>query len=480
MRASLVRGLPAGEKQMVNAAQRYGAEHLSSIRRRSGENYAEHGEEVARTLREFSDDPSLLAVALLHDILVHPEGERLLSCAPLSGDERRLVREMHPLRRLNIDENTRDLDTALDAFTSDERLLPLRMAHRVNDVRHLDRFGVRLRRGIARESLHMYAAIAGRLGMHAWRHEMEDRCFALLHPAIVLDLRRQFEARRAADDACLGHGRRFLLERLRQEGIACEIDGRVKGLYSTYRKMLVKRRPFHELTDRLALRVIVAEIADCYRALGIVHGCMHPIPGKLKDYIGAPKENGYRSIHTVVYPLPGVTEQPIEVQIRTRAMHRECEYGMANHGEYKNALYALRSHAMHVQIFRNLRGLREEAHNPKQFEQALRTYFDGNHVALFDPGNTLYHLKKPVTALDFACHVHGRRVRYLKSIRVNGRDRPLVTELQNGDTVEARFGREVTLREEWMKVCWHRASRGVLRSLLPRAVTSSTSAAVPR
>lgn len=474
---SLVRGLPAGEKQKVHAASRFGMEHLSALRRRSGESYAEHGQEVAMTLRGLSDDPSLLSVALLHDLLVHPEGECLLNASPLTEDERRLIREMHPLRRLQIDENTRDLDTALDAFTTDERLLPLRMAHRLNDIRHLERFGKRLRSRIARETLHMYSAIAGRLGMHVWRHEMEDRCFRFLYPHVVTQLEKQFTACRTADDACLRHGKRFLLKKFRDEGLVCHIDGRVKSFYSTYRKMLVKRRPFHELTDRLALRLIVQTQDDCYRALGVVHACMHAIPGKLKDYIGVPKENGYRSIHTVVYPLPGVTEQPMEIQIRSEQMHRDCEYGTAHHGSYKNGLYALRSHATHVQIFRNLQSLREESHSPKQFEEALRTYFNESHIALFDPGNTLYHLKKPVTALDFVCHAYGKRVKYLNRVRINCRERPSMTELQNGDVIEAHFGRELRVREEWIPACRHRASRLLLRETLLRSTIRRTHAA---
>lgn len=452
----------------MHAAVRFGQQHLSGIRRRSGESYADHGEEVAGILNELSSDPSLLSVAVLHDLLVHPEGERLLAESPLTENERRLVREMHPLRRLQIDENTRDLDTALDAFTTDERLLPLRMAHRVNDVRHLDRFSPGLRRSIARETLHMYAAIAGRLGMHVWKHEMEDSCFRVLQPSVVAQMEQMFATAAPADAACIEHGRKFLLRRLREHEISCTIDSRIKSLYSTYRKMIIKRRKFNELTDRLALRVVVWSIEECYHALGVIHSCMHPIPGKLKDYIGAPKENGYRSIHTVVWPLPGITEQPLEIQIRTQAMHRECEFGVANHADYKHCLYGLRTGIARVELFRNLQSLREEVHSPKQFEQALRTYFTEDHIALFDPDNTLYHLKKPVTALDFACHVHGRRVKYLKGVRVNGREQPLDTALVNGDTVEARFGKELTLREEWMKACKHRTSRGVLREMMLR------------
>jgi guanosine-3',5'-bis(diphosphate) 3'-pyrophosphohydrolase len=464
----LTRGLPAGEKQKVHAAFRFAKDHLSAVKRRSGESYADHGEEVAITLRELTDDPSLLAVAVLHDLLVHPDGEELLAKAPLTDDERGLVREMHPLRRLQIDESTRDLDTALDAFTTDERLLPLRMAHRLSDVRNLKRFPPALRRAIARETLHMYTAIAGRLGMNAWRRDMEDICFRLLQPKIVTQLEARMRQHAAMDEACLRHGRNFLQRCLREQGITCSIESRIKSLYSTYRKMMIKRRCFEELSDRLALRVIVREPADCYRALGAIHAAMHPIPGKLKDYIGAPKENGYRSIHTVVYPLPGVTESPMEIQVRTEQMHRECEFGIANHGEYKNALYEIR--ATHVEIFRNLQTIREESHNPKQFAQALRNYFSQDHIAVFAPDNTLYHLKKPATAIDFVCHAHSKRARTLKNLRVNGRSRPLNTVLQNGDTIEPVFGREVTVKEEWLSACMHRASKSLLRELLLRRV----------
>ena len=467
--ARLIRGLRSTERENAARAVAFAREHLHALKRRSGESYAQHGEEVAATLRELHSGVSLLSVAVLHDLPVHPGGEALLSASPLTDDECQLVAQMHGLRRLHIDADSHDLDAAIDAFTTDARLLPLRMAHRLNDVRHLERFSPPLRRQIARETLHMYAAIAGRLGMHAWRHEMEDRCFAVLHPSIVRDLQKKFTACGAADRACLEHGQRYLRRKLREQGIDGTVDGRIKSLYSTYKKMAVKRRPFHELTDRLALRVILENVDDCYRALGVVHACLHPIPGKLKDYIGAPKENGYRSIHTVVYPLPGVTEQPVEIQIRTAAMHRECEFGVANHGEYKNALYETRSGMAHVELFRNLQSLREESHSPKQFEHALLTYFDGDHLAVFDPQNTLYHLKKPVTALDFTCHAYGRRVKYLKSVRVNGRERPLDTALSNGDTVEARFGKGVAVRKEWLRACSHRGCRGMLRGILRSA-----------
>jgi (p)ppGpp synthase/HD superfamily hydrolase len=465
--AKLTRHLTKKQSRDVRAALRFANRHLQSIKRRSGEDYAAHGFEVASVLAEQNGNGSaLLSVAVLHDVLVHEKGLELLRVSPLKRKERTLVRKMHGLRRLHIDASTHDLGLVIDAFTEETSLLPLRMAHRVNDVRNIHRFGKRLQRQIAHETLHMYAAIAGRLGMHAWRYEMEDACFRILQPKHVNQLEAKFTECRELDRQSLKQTRRFLERKIREGGITCSTDERIKGLYSTYRKMVIKNRAFHELTDRLAIRIVVPDLMDCYRALAIVHQFMHPIPGKLKDYIGAPKENGYQSIHTVVYPLPGVTEQPIEIQIRTAEMHRACEYGTASHNTYKQSMYALRSNAARVNLFRNLESLRAEARSPKQFEQALRRYFRDDHVAIFDQKNNLYHLKKPSTALDFVFYAHPSRARRLKGVRVNGRTAPINVSLEDGDIVEAQFGRTARIKKEWLKACERPAVKAKIRTMM--------------
>ena len=454
------------DRTMLERAWAFGRETLSSLTRRTGEQYADHGREVATILRELTDDAELLSVALLHDVPVHPDGKELLRSAPISTAGMRMVQEMHELRRLHIDADTHDLDRALTAFMKDERMLILRMAHRLNDIRHFDRFDKRLRRSIAHETLHMYTAIAGRLGFDKWRYEMEDLCFIELYPQTAKNLQKMFDSARSLDLACLEHAKKFLRSTIREQKIEVALEGRVKGLYSTYRKMVVKRRKFHELSDRLALRLIVPTTEDCYRTLGLVHGCMHPIAGKLKDYIGAPKENGYRSIHTVVYPLPGVTEQPIEIQIRTHAMHRESEEGGSAHTDYKDLRYTLRSRPTRASLFRNLESLRMEARSPAQFEQVLRTYFREDHIVLFDAENHLYHMKKPATAMDFAWVAHGKRCVRLKSVRINGRDQPPDTLLHDGDIVEVEFGRTTHLKRDWLHACQHKTSRQMIRKIL--------------
>lgn len=459
-------GFPEKSKKCLRLADAFACRFLKGIKRRTGEDYAAHGREVASTLRESLQDPSLLAIALLHDLLVHPDGSDLLNQSPLSAEERRIVREMHELRRLHIDANTEDLDTALGAFTHDTRLLPLRMAHRLNDIRHFDRFAKNIQKQIAHESLHMYTAIAGRLGMHVWRYEMEDRCFALLQPKMTAHLMQRFAEAEKLDQVCLNQTMVFLSKALKKNGITCTLQQRIKGIYSTYRKMTIKRRRFEELTDRIAVRIIVPDTDACYRALGVVHGAMHPMPGKLKDYIGAPKENNYRSIHTVVYPLPGVSEQPIEIQIRTQEMHRICEFGAAAHGEYKDALYAMQNGHSRVNLFRNLLSLRSEARSPKQFETALRKYFSEDHLAVFDHENNLYHLRKPASVLDCICHSFPQRVQFLKEARVNGRKVSLDAPLRDGDIVEPIFGKQVMLRKDWLGACRQVSMRKHLRQIL--------------
>jgi GTP pyrophosphokinase len=327
------------------------------------------------------------------------------------------------------------------------------MAHRLNDIRHLDRFDPKIRKMIARETFHMYTSFAGRLGLNVWRHEMETVCFKILYPKVASHLEEKFAAKRELDLACLNVTRRFLIKKLRKYRLKASVEYRIKSLYSTYRKMMFKKRKFEELTDRLAIRILVNKIEDCYQVLGIVHKVMHPIPGKLKDYIGTPKENGYQSIHTVVYPMPGITEQPIEIQIRTREIHKASEYGISAHYQYKDSVYSLQSGATQVNLFRNLEILRREVASPQQFEAALRTYFDENRLLIFDEKNNLYHIKRPASALDFAFQVHIEKFSHIRSIVVNGRIDSFDRLLKDGDVVRVNFSDKPTLRKEWINAC---------------------------
>ncbi len=435
------------EKKKMKKVSEFAKKHLSQFKRRSGEDYAQHGQEVARTFLEMVKDSSLVAVALLHDLPVNPEHTTLLKQSPLTEKEQVLVKRMHELRRLHISTKEKDLDTFINTISSETSLIPLRMAHRLNDVRHLDRFDEKLQEKIAHESLHMYASIAGRLGMHRWRYEMEDICFLKLQVEPSSLLLKQFEDSREIDKVSLHQTGDFIKKQCQIAKIPVKVKSRFKALYSTYRKMLLKNRNFDELTDRLALRVIVKNIEDCYKTLGIVHTHMHPIAGKLKDYIGAPKENGYQSIHTVVYPLPGVTEQPIEIQIRTEEMHQLCEYGTAAHGKYKDFNYSLKSNTAQIDLIKNFQILRAKTSNAEQFKKALRNYFDEKHMAIFDEKNNLYHIKQPSSIYDFLAILYPGRVSDISEVKRNGRLENIEAQLKNGDVIEATWRPQRSIRK---------------------------------
>lgn len=441
----------------------YAQNYLQSIKRPSGDDYCKHGLEVAMTLQEVSTDNALIRAAVLHDLPVHPQGWDLLKKSPLTHDEQRLVKRMHSLRRLHIDENTADLDRVIGAFTGDARLLLLRMAHRLTDVRHLHRFAPKRQREIAHETLHMYTAISGRLGFQRWRWQMEDICFLALKPKIAKNVQKQFSATREADHAALAHAKTFLQQMLTQNDIDATLDERTKGLYSTYRKMVIKKRKFEELTDRLAIRVIVPTVEDCYRALGVIHSCMRPLNSKLKDYIGTPKDNGYRSIHTVVYPLRGISMQPIEIQIRTRAMHQECEYGIASHADYKEWSYALTTNAARVNLFRNLENLQTVERAHRTFAQALRSSFSEERLLIFDAHNNLHRLPKPASAMDFACQAQPDICRFVTGVRINGRKQAFDAALRDGDTVQIISGDVPVPLKNHLRACQQSVTKKLLR-----------------
>lgn len=405
-------------------------------------------------------------------MLIHPKGSQLLERAPLTADERQLIRQLHPLRRLHIDLQTEDLDRVLTAFMDDERILPIRMAHRLNDVRHLSRFNAQLQYRIAQESLHMYAPIAGRLSLQSCRREIEDSCFPILQPHVASELQRYQEAHRRMDRLCLRHASRHLQRGLDKAKIHYRIEHRIKSLFSTYRKMIVKHRTIDQLTDRLAIRIITDRIEDCYYILGIVHTSFHPMPGKVKDYIGCPKENGYQSIHTVVFPLPGVTDKPIEIQIRTKTMHDWCEYGRPKHAGYKTTTYLLQAKNTRVNVFRNLQYLRNNARSPQAFETALRTYYQKDTLIIFDVENRMTHVQKPITALDFALHLHGDACGTLRHIKINGRVSPLDQELSDADVVECAFGQAQSCCAEWLQFCKQKAAKQRIRQLLRKQKTT--------
>ena len=448
--------------------QQFALEYLRDIKRATGESYYQHCREVADVVREINPDKTLTAAAMLHDIFHHPKGGFLISQSPLNSKERLLAEGMHKLRQFRVSGDTKDLDTAVNSFTSDRRLLLLRLAHRLNDIRHLDRFSPVGQISIAEESFLIYASFASRFGFNAWRHEIEDRCFWILHPEEADHVSRMMKRYEKIDLKCLDLTREYLSKFIASHGIQAHIIGRRKSVYSCYRKMIFKNRKFEELTDRLAIRIIVSSLEDCYRVLGIVHKYMHPVPGKLKDYIGAPKDNGYRSIHTVVYPLPGVNEEPLEIQIRTADIHKHSEYGAAAHYRYKHLNYSAHTGRVRVDLFRSLKILQQRVRSADKFQNLLKTYFRDDRLIIFDQNNNLYHINRPATVLDFVCQTYKNKFSKIKKALVNGKTSPLNQALKNGDVVQINFKRTNSIDADWLSGALQEQTKQLIRTMLKK------------
>ncbi len=446
-------------REAVAEALGYAREHLRGIPRGIDGNYATHSIRLAETVAEMTTDPVLLRVALLHDLLVHPHGDILLRQSPLNREERDLARKMHMLHHLRLDSDMEQLESALHAFIDEPRILPLRMAHRLRDVRQLADLPFESAQRVAAETLSIYCAIAQRFGFSAWRREMENSCFRLLHPHEAAVTQAMIDRAHASEVKDMRRAKECLSWHFRDAGVAAQIHCKTKCLYSTYTTMQREQIPFEEVHDRLQLRMIVGRSDWCYAALGVVHSVLHPLPGALQDFIGSPKDNGYRSLDTFVHPHVGVTSRPLAISIRTPQMDDECEFGIGRGGRQ-----AITSNAW-LDLLRHLHVRGHEMQSPGQFAEFLRGYFaDG--IGLYDGKNNFYRLRSPVTALDFICHVYGPACAGMQSVSRNGVNCSPETLLKNGDTVIARFSPAMCVTKEWLDACRHDSSKDVIRRAL--------------
>lgn len=423
-------------KDLFDLSQKY----LQSIKRRSGESYSSHGLEVANTVYECMHDPELMGVALLHDLLVHKEGEDILDQSILTDQERDLIRNMNQLRRLHIDLEVADLNRVLNSFLDDYRLLILRMAHRLNDIRHLDRFSPDLKAQIALETLSVYAALAGRMGLNSWKHELEEVSFKTLYPKIYDQLLLNRKSSEKIDLKNLEHLSRFIKEKMKTHGISGEVSYRIKAPFSIYQKMTLKNLRYQDISDRLGVRIVVGSIMECYRALGVVQTCLKPISGRLKDYIAFPKENGYQSIHTVVSALPGEGAQVFEIQIRTKEMDQWSSFGNAAHGGYKAKAKSITRTTFKASLIKSIRRASAYASkNSNQVNYLLEKTLNHRQIIVFDPDQNAFPVKSASNALDFVLKYHSKNFNQVDEIRINGKKLPLNTVLQDGDIIEVIF-----------------------------------------
>jgi GTP diphosphokinase / guanosine-3',5'-bis(diphosphate) 3'-diphosphatase len=431
---------PSADEALLNRAYVYAMMAHGTQKRASGDLFFGHPLEVAAILTDLKLDDATIAAAVLHDTVEDTQAtleEINKTFGPQIGA---LVDGLTKIKRLDLvskraaqGENFRKL---LLAVADDVRVLLVKLADRLHNMRTLQFMPAEKRKRIAEETLDIYAPLAGRMGIQEMREELEELSFQNLDPEAYEAIKRHLHELSTRSEKLVEEIERTLTTKLRAQGIEAVVTGRQKRPYSIWRKMERKSVSFEQLSDIFAFRIIVGSIDECYRALGIVHTSWPMVPGRYKDYISTPKQNDYRSIHTTVI---GPGSQRVELQIRTEDMDEVAEYGIAAHALYKEGVNddsRLATESRAYQWLRRTIDLLAEGDNPEEFLEHTKLELFHDQVFCFTPKGRLIALPRGATPIDFAYAVHTDVGNTAVGCKINGRMSPLLTELQNGDEVE--------------------------------------------
>ena len=430
------------------SAREHGAQTLAS-----GEPFLSHPLEVAHLLAEMRLDVTTLAVALLHDVVedTHVRQETL---EELFGREvAHLVEGLTKIDRLDFSsqetEQAENLRKMLLAMVDDVRVVLVKLADRLHNMRTLSYLPSDKRQRVARETLEIYAPIAHRLGMGRMRSELEDLAFSCLEPDAAAHIRRQLEDKRRLNESFLADVQKVIAEAMTSNGIGAQVEGRIKRPYSIHQKMVRNGVALDQIYDLLAVRVITESVRDCYAALGVLHQLWRPVPGRFKDYIAMPRPNLYQALHTSVIHSSG---HPFEVQFRTQEMHRLAEQGIAAHWRYKEGDAVTPEDQQRIAWLRQLIEWAREMQDPSEFLSTLKVDLYPEEVYTFTPKGRVVVLPRQATPVDFAYAIHTEIGHTCVGAKVNGRIVPLRSHLQNGDIVEILTQPAHTPSRDWLSL----------------------------
>jgi guanosine-3',5'-bis(diphosphate) 3'-pyrophosphohydrolase len=432
---------PDTDEALLNRAYVYAMKAHGEQKRASGDPYFSHPLEVAAILTDLKLDDATIAAALLHDTIEDTPTTRAEIDQIFGPDIGHLVEGLTKLKKLDLvsreAKQAENLRKLLLAIADDVRVLLIKLADRLHNMRTLHHMPQEGRRRIAQETLDIYAPLAGRMGMHGVREEMEDLAFRELNPEahqVVLN-RLNVLAEKSRD--LIGEIEQQLARKLAESGVTAVVYGRRKRSYSIWRKMERKSVGFEQLSDIFGFRVIVKTMPECYQAVGVVHTTWPVVPGRFKDYVSTPKQNDYRSIHTTVI---GPGKQRVELQIRTEEMHEIAEYGIAAHALYKDSVGSptemLSRESNAYGWLRRTIELLAEGSNPEEFLEHTKLELFQDQVFCFTPKGKLIALPRRATPIDFAYAVHTDVGNRAIGCKINGKISPLASELVNGDEVE--------------------------------------------
>lgn len=455
----------------VHRAYDYGAKAHEGQTRRSGEPYIHHPVSVAKILADMHLDSRSLMAALLHDVVEDTDNSINELASHFGDDVAHLVDGVSKIGMIEFQspeqaeaENFRKM---LLAMSRDIRVILIKLADRLHNMRTLGALDESRRRRIARQTLDIFAPIANRLGMYDWCSELEDLSFRHLHPKRFRTLAGEAKRRQGNRRSAISKIKNSIETMLTDRGVNAVVEGRQKSVYSIYKKMQRKGLPFEEIFDLHAIRIVVEEVDDCYRALGYVHAMFNPIPGRIKDYIAIPKSNGYQSLHTTVF---GSQRESIEVQIRTEQMHRIAVAGVASNWLYKSDVNGAEVPPNASELGRqwvlDLLDTQHKSGDPREFLEHLKVDLFPDQVYVFTPEGEIKQLPRGATALDFAYAVHSDLGDRCIGAQVDRKQVPLHHELNNGDRVEILTARNTLPSPSWLNYAVTGKARSAIRSTL--------------
>jgi GTP pyrophosphokinase len=438
---------------LIDRALRYSATAHRGQKRMSGEDFVEHSIAVASILVGLLVDTTSICAALLHDVVedshISTEDIAREFGAETASLVDGLTKISHLTFRSSAEEQSENYRKLLLSVAKDARVIIIKLADRLHNMRTLEHLQEHRRKRIATETREIYAPLAHRFGMANVKAELEDLAFKFLEPDEYAALVQQVTSRRAVRQEMIERLREPLEQELAKGGVTdFDVSGRPKHLWSIYQKMRKRNKPFDEIYDLMAMRVIVGSRQECYQVLGVIHHVWTPLQERFKDYIARPKSNGYQSLHTTIFGPGG---QLFEIQIRTGEMHRTAEYGIAAHWLYKaGADGGTDDVGRQLGWFRQLLELQQESHSAEEFLEFLKVDLYHDEIFVFTPQGDVKQLPRGATAIDFAFHVHTDVGTRTNGAKVNGRIAPLHRELKNGDTVEVLTSQQAKPSRDWL------------------------------
>ena len=454
-----IEGIAAGfspeEGEKIRRAYRFAAQAHQDQLRRSGEPYIMHPVAVACIIDQMGLDAESVMAGLLHDTVEDTPVTREdiarefgAPVAMLVDGVTKLTKMEHTSYSTKEEQQMEDLRKMFIAMAKDIRVIMIKLADRLHNMRTIQYQKVQKQRDISVETMEIYAPLAHRLGMQGVKWELEDRSLKILDPVGYKEISDFLEDKSHGFAAFLEETKKRIQEKLEQAGIACQVKARLKSVYSIYRKLYGQNLSFAELYDICATRVIVRELTDCYNVLGLIHDLYKPVPGRFKDYISTPKPNGYQSLHTVVIGSEGI---PFEVQIRTEEMDHRAEYGIAAHWKYKDGLKG----SQKEEAFAWVRQLIETQQDTdaSDFIKNIKTDLFADEVYVFTPRGDVINLPQGATPIDFAYAIHSAVGNRMTGAKVNGRIVPIDYQLKSGEIVDVITSKTAAgPKRDWMQI----------------------------